>query len=404
LLGEALGGLAPNVAPVIPSPGENDTAARTGERGTPVSAPSPEARLQAPAPATADPDAPWGFRNKTHFVCGPAEDGVVIGHYAAGSHRIVAVEECPVHAVAGNQVAFALRDALNRAAVSAAGETLSGVARHSMARVGRSSGEVLLTLVATRNDNRLRTAVRHLLSSGVRLDGLYLNINDRPGPFLFGPTTRRLHGRDRMRERVAGVSFLVSAVSFFQTNVGAADRLVQHVLGLLAARGGSRVLDLYAGTGLFALPLALAGHRVLAVEESPYAVSDGEASRRFNRIDARACRFLRGRVETVVSRLEREHLRDPFDCFVLDPPRQGCSEALSQAVFQRLRPARVVYVSCNPAALAGDLRRAAAAGYRVESVQPVDMFPHTAHIESVAALRRASDDLRPSRRRGRQSR
>jgi 23S rRNA (uracil1939-C5)-methyltransferase len=380
LLRASMGTSAPTVAPMIAADDQAQAAAATPRAPTGTGA--DDTRL--------DPAAPWGFRHKVHFVFAPAATGVAVGHYAAGSRRIVSVQECPVHAPAGNAAAFALRDALTRARVPAADDRLDGVARHVVARVGHRSGEVMLTLVATTNDKRLRAAGRYLLASGVRLDSYHLNIHDRPGPYLFGRATRTLQGRERMREDVAGVSFLVSPTAFFQTNLAAAEHLVAQVLAQVPFALGLPVLDLYAGAGLFALPLARRGHRVLAVEENAEAVADGEASREFSRIDRSRCRFLAGRVETSLERLARpgEQDQDPFDSVIIDPPRQGCPEVVRQALFESLRPARVVYVSCNPEALARDMAAADRLGYRALSVQPVDMFPHTPHIEAVACLTR----------------
>jgi 23S rRNA (uracil1939-C5)-methyltransferase len=332
--------------------------------------------------------AQLGFRTKVSFAFGRDGRRLVMGHYEAGSRRVLPVDECPVHADAGNLAAYAVRDALRVAQVPAAGDRLDGIARHVVVRVARHSGEVLVTLVVTRNDPRLKAVTRTLVRDVARMDGLHLNINNRPGPQLFGPETRKLHGRDRLREQVADVSFLISPTSFFQTNIGAAEGMVAHVLGLVPAADGGRVLDLYAGAGLFSLPLAKRGHRVLAIEENPAAIADGEASRQFSRIPEGACRFVRASVEHALARAEREHERAPFDVVVMDPPREGCSPAVLASVFERLRPAEVVYVSCNPEALARDLAAASRAGFRAVSVQPVDMFPHTPHIEAIASLRR----------------
>jgi 23S rRNA (uracil1939-C5)-methyltransferase len=202
----------------------------------------------------------------------------------------------------------------------------------------------------------------------------------------------------RMREEVAGVSFVISPTAFFQTNVHAAETLVGLVLAAVPER--ARILDLYAGAGLFALPLARAGHEVVAVEENRAAVADGEASRRFNRIPDERCRFVARRVEQAVTAPARppgvrRDRRNPgaaqheFDAVVLDPPREGCSETVIDGVFGGLMPPGVVYISCNPEALARDLAAASDHGYRIRSLQPVDMFPHTAHVETVAVLTRA---------------
>ena len=150
-----------------------------------------------------------------------------------------------------------------------------------------------------------------------------------------------------------------------------------------ALPAGVPVLDLYAGAGLFALPLALAGHDVVAVEQNAAAVADGEASRALNRIPPGRCRWLAATAEHALARVEA------CDTVVLDPPRDGCSPAVRQRLFAERRPGLAVYVSCNPETLARDLAVAAGQGYTVESLQPVDMFPHTPHVETVAVLRRA---------------
>jgi 23S rRNA (uracil1939-C5)-methyltransferase len=205
-----------------------------------------------------------------------------------------------------------------------------------------------------------------------------------------GRTTLRLDGHAHVRERVIGPTFLVSPTAFFQTNPTAAAALVDEVL---AAVGGERlrVLDLYAGSGLFAIPLALRGHAVMAVEENRQAVQDAARNVELNRIDDRAVRFLAARVEEALLTLERRAV----DLVVLDPPRQGCPPRVIEAVFGRIQPPRAVYVSCNPEALANELPAILAHGYRVSRVQPVDMFPHTPHVEAVAVLDREQRTGRP---------
>jgi 23S rRNA (uracil1939-C5)-methyltransferase len=345
--------------------------------------------------------APWGFRHKAAFVFapGPRGRGLLMGHYRRGSHLVVAVDECPVHAEAANRVAFAMRDELAAAGIPAASVDLTrGVLRHLVVRASRASGETLATLVVTENDKVLRAAVRRLLASPDAPDGLHVNVHDRPGPFLFGPETRHVHGRARLREEVEGVSFLVSPTAFFQTNVTAADWLVATVREAIG-RAPVHVLDLYAGAGLFALPLAEAGHVVAAVEESRDAVEDGRASQRLNRIPDSCCQFVAARVETALGRLQRDGRDErPFEAVVLDPPRWGCGPAVAASIATTLRPVRVVYVSCDPEALARDLAVFLEAGYRADRVLPVDMFPHTPHVESVAVLS-ASPRRFPERRR-----
>jgi 23S rRNA (uracil1939-C5)-methyltransferase len=261
----------------------------------------------------------------------------------------------------------------------------AGVLKSVAVRVARRTPERMMTVVVTDDGDRaLRAATRRAVDAGGAASGaataLHVNVHPKANAFVFGDVTRRISGPERLRDEVAGVSFLVSPTAFFQTNVDAADMLVKLVSNALPA--GVPVLDLYAGAGLFALPLARAGHQVVAVEENAAAVADGEASRGLNRILPEQCRFVAARVETALARV------GAFQTVVLDPPREGCSPAVTERLFADRRPSRAVYVSCNPETLARDLAVAAGHDYRVESLQPVDMFPHTPHVETVAVLSR----------------
>jgi 23S rRNA (uracil1939-C5)-methyltransferase len=344
--------------------------------------------------ASTPPDEPWGYRHKVHFVFANASDRaarggsrLVMGHYVRGSRRVFMASECPVHDPRGNAFAFALRDECSRAGVVAADagrRAPAGVLRHVAVRCGAGTPEVMATLVVTAaTDKRLREATKRALRRPEAPDSFHLNVHDRDDPYVFGRDTRHVIGPRHLRESVAGASFLVSPTAFFQTNVRAAEILVKLVLEGLPS--GEPVLDLYAGVGLFAIPIARRGDRVIAVEENRAAAAAGTASVRLNRIPGDRCRFVpraAGVALHTIAPAKAVHV-------VLDPPREGCEARVLDDVFGRLRPARAAYVSCNPEALAGDLRRIVRHGYRVEHVQPVDMFPHTAHVEAVAVLTRA---------------
>jgi 23S rRNA (uracil1939-C5)-methyltransferase len=331
-----------------------------------------------------------GFRQKAAFVFGspPRGRGLVMGHYARGSNRVVPVDECPVHSPRANRIAFALRDRLARANVAAA-DTPGGVLRHVIVRATEDDREAVAMLVVSENDKSLRTPVRGLLASPEAPDGFFININTRPGPFMVGAETLKIAGRSHVRERgITGsngeplVDYLVSPEAFFQTNVGAARQLVKIVLDAVPATG--RVLDLYCGSGLFALPLARRGATVTAVEENRTAIDDLNTNVRLNRLDAGRIRAIAARVEDVIDRVDSAR----WDAVVLDPPRDGCAPGVLSAVFEHLAPPRAIYVSCNPEVLARDLQAIRKAGYRVDRAQGVDMFPHTEHIETVVTLAR----------------
>ncbi len=352
------------------------------------------AGLQRPAvepvagmPVGAD-GMPRHFRHKAAFVFAPKDArgrGLVMGHYAFRSRRVVPVVECPVQSVRANQLAFALRDHLSRAQVTAAGPRLDGILRHVVIRTSHDDRQALVLLVVTRNDKSLRKPLRAFLASPERPDGLFVTVHDRDDPYMVGDVLLRIDGRTHIRETRLGPTFLLSPTAFFQTNPDAAAVMVDEVVGQVS--GGARpaeglqVLDLYAGSGLFALPLARAGHIVTAVEENRQAVNDGIANAALNRIPQTRVLFVTARTEDYLRRL-----RATPDVAVLDPPRQGCAPSVLQCVFTELRPQRVIYVSCNPEAFASELPVMLDAGYTLDRVLPVDMFPHTDHVELVGTL------------------
>jgi 23S rRNA (uracil1939-C5)-methyltransferase len=373
--------------------------------------------------------APWGYRQKVHFVFGMTEEGsgtwargsppsrtwpaeashakaagrrarraLTMGHYARGSRRVVPVRECPVHDERGNVVAFQFGASLRAAGVEAAAGSRddarrgasTSVLKSIAVRVGLHTSDLMTTLVVRHDtDKRLRTATRRALQEVDVPTSFHVNLHPRDDRFVFGSETRTISGHARLRESVAGTSFLLSPTAFFQTNVRAAEVLVTLVREAVPA--GATVLDLYAGAGLFALPLAEAGHRVTAVEENRDTVADGVASQRLNRIPESQCRFVTQPVETALRRLPSS------DVIVLDPPRSGCSAAVIDELCDHRPEGAIVYVSCNPETLARDLSTLTQGGFHIDSIQPVDMFPHTAHVETVAVLRRY-ETFPPARR------
>jgi 23S rRNA (uracil1939-C5)-methyltransferase len=213
-----------------------------------------------------------------------------------------------------------------------------------------------------------------------------MNVNPKKASVAVGVEEHLLGGRDHIRERVGGLAFQVSANSFFQTNTLQAERLFDLVIDSADLEGHETVIDLFSGTGAISLLLARRCRWVYGVELSQAAVDDAGLNAAANGIDN--CTFLAGEVRFVLPSLIAKGVRS--EVVVADPPRAGFHPKALDALV-RLAPARIVYVSCNPSTLARDLASLAAGGYRVEWVQPVDMFPHTPHIEAVARLAR----LRP---------
>jgi 23S rRNA (uracil1939-C5)-methyltransferase len=328
---------------------------------------------------------PWGTRNKAHFLIGQEKGRLALGHYRPHSRDFLPLVECPVHNAIGNRVGRAMLQLLEKHDIPAFVEGgHGGVARHVLVRVSGHTGEAQATLVASRTKlPGVREIGAELAAAESAVSGVHLNLNSEPGTVIFGAKTQKLVGQNRLTEEIAGVQFLISPTSFFQTSATGAARLVETVLKCVPAMTGGPILDLYAGVGLFAAPLARRGHRVVAVEENPTAVEDGIETLKHNRITG--CRYLSGKVETTLKKLARD---EHFQVAILDPPREGCPEWTLRLLARQMRPQRIIDVSCDPTALATDLALLTQCGYRVMEIQPIDMFPHTAHIESVALLER----------------
>jgi 23S rRNA (uracil1939-C5)-methyltransferase len=330
-----------------------------------------------------DPDGvPRRFRQKAAFSFTEDEKGrLQIGHFARGTHTVVPVTECLVHSERANRVAFAIKDAMAAKRVPLATER-SGLLRHVVVRVTEDESEAVAVVVATEEHKALEGPLRQISSSRQKPEGLLLNLHDQASPYLFGPHTIRIDGLGHVKETALGPSFLSSPTGFFQTNIHGAAHLVRLVKTAIGADASLRVLDLYSGSGLFALPLALAKHRVTAVEESRKASREAAKNAQLSGIPESRLRLMPSKVEDAIEHLVRQE----WDAAVIDPPRSGCPEPVMRTLTRRIAPPKLVIVSCNPEALMDEMRLAYDAGYRATLVQPVDMFPHTPHIETVAVL------------------
>ena len=332
-------------------------------------------------PVDAD-GVPRHFRQKAAFTFTEDRSGrLQIGHYARGTHTVVPVTECLVHSDRANRVAFAIRDALASKRIPVATER-GGLLRHVVVRVTEDEKEAVAVVVATEEHRALDAPLRQITASPHKPEGLLLNLHDQASPYLFGPHTLRIDGLGHVRETALGPSFLSSPTGFFQTNIHGAAHLVRLVQAAIGTETSLRVLDLYSGSGLFALPLALAKHRVTAVEESRKASREAAKNAQLSGVPESRLRLMPSKVEDAIEHLARQE----WDAAVIDPPRLGCPEEVMRTLTRKIAPAKLVIVSCNPEALMDELRVAFDAGYRATLVQPVDMFPHTPHIEAVVVL------------------
>lgn len=326
---------------------------------------------------------PWGYRNKAQFPVGWRSGRVIAGFFAPGTHRIIDIERCAIQHPLANRIMAEVKELARRYGVRIYDErSHTGVLRHVLARVGRGTGEAMAVLVT--NGPRFphgKEIARELMARIPELVSVVQNINPARTNVVLGRESRVLAGRDAITDSIGDLHFSISPVSFFQVNPAQTEVLYGKALEYAGLTGSETVIDLYCGIGTISLFLARQCREVIGIEWVEEAVADARENAARNGIGN--ARFIAGDAAVEMPRLVDEGVR--ADVIVLDPPRKGCDEPVLEAIAQ-VAPRRVVYVSCNPASLARDLGRLAEMGYRTAEVQPVDMFPHTAHVECVARV------------------
>jgi 23S rRNA (uracil1939-C5)-methyltransferase len=332
----------------------------------------------------------YGYRNKMEFTVVPSAAGPAVGLHAADRYDVVLdIDRCLLQSDVMNTLLAETRAEARAQGLSAYEATADGggrgLLRFVTLREGRRTGQAMVNLVAAAPDvEALTPLAEHLITRVPSTTSVVLNVNAKKASVAVGTEEHLLRGRDTITESLDGVTFEISANSFFQTNTVQAERLFAVVDEACALSGAETVIDLYSGTGAISLLVARKSRHVYGIELTAAAVADAMRNARANGIDN--CTFLAGEVRHVLPDLLRQGVR--ADVVVADPPRAGFHPKALSAL-AGLAPARLVYVSCNPATLARDVGDLARQGYVLEWVQPVDMFPQTPHIEAVARLRRA---------------
>jgi 23S rRNA (uracil1939-C5)-methyltransferase len=328
---------------------------------------------------------PKGRRMTPAGVETPAVDGgVVVGlHEADRYDAVLDVERCLLQSERMNALLQEARGFFAERRLTVYDqESGEGLLRFLMLREGKGTGEAMVNVVTSAPSvSELEPLVGRVQARVPETSSVVLNVNPKKASVAVGVEEHLLGGRDHIRESLGGLTFQVSAGSFFQTNTVQAERLFGLVLEAAALTGEETVVDLYAGTGAISLLLARRSRRVYGIELAPAAVADAVRNAEVNAITN--CTFVAGEVRFALPELISRGVT--ADVAVCDPPRAGFHPKALAALIT-LAPARIVYVSCNPATLARDVGELVLGGYRLEWVQPVDMFPHTPHIEVVAHL------------------
>ena len=329
-------------------------------------------------------EQPFYYRNKTQIPFGRNKEGkIVAGFYAGRTHSIVDCEDCALAAPVTGEIVRRIKRFMEECSVEPYDErTGQGIVRHSLIRTGWYTGQIMVCIVI--NADRLPRQER-LVQSLSRVDGMTsisLSINKENTNVVMGNEVRTIWGSEVITDRLEDLTFAISPLSFFQVNTRQAERLYQKALEFAGLTGTETVWDLYCGIGTISLFLARRARQVYGVEVVPQAIEDANANARRNGISN--VEFFVGKAEEVLPR-KRKNEGVCADVIVVDPPRKGCDEELLRTIVE-MEPDRVVYVSCDSATLARDLKFLTGAGYEVKRCAGVDLFGMTVHVETVVLL------------------
>ena len=323
-----------------------------------------------------------GYRNKaTYPVAISATGQVQAGYYQKSTHKLVNLNQCPVQDPRLNPLLKEVKEDIHWRDWPVYDEKKhTGELRHLSLRIGRRTGEMLLTLIVRTGDlPGIEEQAAEWLKQYPQLVGVCLNVNSAQTNVIFGSETRCIAGQSYLRERFAGLNFQLRADTFFQVNTEAAEALLEVIVGELNLQGNEVLVDAYCGIGTFTLPLAKQVKIAIGLEVQPAAIEQAKLNAELN--DLRNVDFQVGSVEDLLPTLGLTP-----DIVLLDPPRKGCDRAVLETI-KEMKPSRIVYVSCKPATLARDLKILCENGdYQLARVQPADFFPQTSHVECVAFL------------------
>ena len=329
---------------------------------------------------------PYQYRNKAQFPFGTDKNGeVVTGFYAGRTHSIISNTKCYLGVEENQQILEIILAHLKKYNIPAYDEqTGKGLLRHVLIRKGFTTKELMVCLIL--NGTRM-PEVKELVEQLTKIPGMTsitINVNTKQTNVIMGQEMRSVWGQDYITDYIGNVKYQISPLSFFQVNPVQTRKLYERALEYADVESGETVWDLYCGIGTISLFLAQKAKQVYGVEIVPQAIEDAKHNAALNGF-ANA-EFYVGKAEEVLPKKYREE-GIKADVIVVDPPRKGCDEALLQTIVQ-MRPKRVVYVSCDSATLARDLKYLTSEGYEVVAGTVVDQFPHTVHTEAVVKLER----------------
>ena len=339
---------------------------------------------------------PWRYRNKAQFPFGRSRDGrIIAGFYAGRTHSIIETEDCLLGVRENSTILQCIREHMEQYKIEPYDEANHrGLVRHVLIRKGFRTGELMVCLVLNGEVKALTEAdvlverLRGLFGDGTAVTSISVSINREKTNVIMGSRIVNLYGPGYITDYIGNVKYRISPLSFYQVNPVQTEKLYSTALEYAELTGKETVWDLYCGIGTISLFLAQKAKQVYGVEIVPQAIEDARANARLNGMDNVS--FFVGKAEEVLPEQYEKH-QVYADVIVVDPPRKGCDTVCLDTIV-KMGPKRVVYVSCDSATLARDVKYLGERGYQVEKVRCCDMFGHSTHVESIVLLSHKSPD------------
>lgn len=331
---------------------------------------------------------PFRYRNKAQFPIQKKDNMPIIGFYKKKSHDLISTDECIIQHEVNDKIIKIIKTYIRAYNVSIYDEkTHKGLLRHLVTKVGFTTNEVMVVLVANgRKLPHLNELAAVLKENIPGFKTLVVNVNTQKTNVILGKENIVAYGDGIIRDYIGELVFEISPLSFFQVNPLQTEVLYNKALEYANLGENDTVFDIYCGIGTISLFLAQKAKKVYGIEIVEDAIKDAKRNAEINNMDN--VEFYVGKAEEVVPKMYREGKK--ANVVVVDPPRKGCDEKVLDTIVS-MQPDRVVYVSCNPSTLARDLAYLDERGYKCREIQPVDMFPHSVHVENVALISRVSE-------------
>ncbi|MDR0880385.1 MAG: 23S rRNA (uracil(1939)-C(5))-methyltransferase RlmD [Clostridioides sp.] len=333
-------------------------------------------------------NCPYRYRNKAQFPIQKVDGKIRIGFYKKKSHDIIPTDKCVIQHELNDKIVRILNTYIKAYKISIYDEkTGRGSLRHLITKIGFSTKEVMVILVVNGRDLPNLKELNLVLKQNIPgFKTLVLNVNTKKTNVILGNENIVIYGNGIIKDKIEDLTFNISPQSFYQVNPAQTEVLYNKALEYADLDGTETVFDIYCGIGTISLFLAKSAKKVYGIEIVEEAIHDAKVNADNNNI--KNVKFHAGKAEVVVPRLYSEG--KIADIVVVDPPRKGCDEKVLNTIVS-MEPKKVVYVSCNPSTLARDLGYLEEHGYKCIEIQPVDMFPHSTHVESVALITKINE-------------